>query len=59
MGFSIKYHFIIFLSITFIEFVTLIQTCYCVGMVFMTSTSPLTSGYVGEGSHVSVVVLST
>ena len=48
---------------TFIEFVTLhlnvILTCYCVGMVFVTSTSPLTLGFVGGGSHVSVVVLST
>ena len=43
----------------FIEFVTLHSNCYCVGMVFVTSTSPLTSRYTGGGSHVSVVVLST
>ena len=59
MGFSIKYRFIIFPSKTFIEFVTLHSNSYCVGMVFVTSTSLLKSGYVGGGSHVSVVVLPT
>ena len=47
MSFSIKYCFFIFLFMTFIEFVTL------------QSNLLLCWHYVGGGSHVSVVVLST
>ena len=57
--FFIKYRFIIFLSMTFIEFVMLHLNLLLCRHGFRDVNVTLTSGFVGGGSHVSMDVLST